>query len=387
MKGTVLKKEMSQGRVFRDPSRLAEDFIPRRIQHRDRQIGNITYYLSSLIRYGLLMNNIVIYGPPGTGKTHSVKSVLRTLTGEINSFYWPAYRATSSHSFFRGLLERNFDLSLHPRENISVYYSAFEKTINTMKNILLVFDDIHYLLAKDPRGLDGLLFYLSRLNKNLGLILIGNIRVNDLSLALEPPTTSSLRLRSVYFPKYNALEIKDILMDRARDALTEEALKRSKGAIARIAALTAQGWGSARYALDLLTEAGTVSEAVLGKDYIPQEAVEQAEEMLEVSKVEDQIRHLPQQPLAVLEAVYHLRGKRELSTGDVYSAYEGICRERGIEPFSLRKVSDIITELDSAGLLSCRLVSRGRSGRTRLISWPPHHALEKVYERERNEGI
>jgi len=302
MKETTLKNGIQKGKVFRDPSPLTEDFIPKRIQHRDKQIGNINYYLSSLIRYGLLMNNIIIYGPPGTGKTHSVKRVLLSIAQQINAYYGCAYRATSAHSFFRGFLERNLGLSLHPRESISVYYSAFEKAISTMKNILLVFDDIHYLLTEDPKGLDGLLFYLSRLEKNLGLILIGNIRVNDLSLALEPPTTSSLRLRSVYFPKYNALEIKDILTERARDALRKEALKRSNAAIAKIAALTAQGWGSARYALDLLTEAGMVSEAILGEEYIPQEAVEQAEEMLEVTKIEDQIRDLPRQPLALLEA-------------------------------------------------------------------------------------
>jgi len=68
-----------------------------------------------------------------------------------------------------------------------------------------------------------------------------------------------------------------------------------------------------------------VSEAILGEEYISQEAVEQTGEMLEVSKIEDQIHGLPQQPLAVLKAAYRLRGKKELSTGDVYLAYE---RER-----------------------------------------------------------
>ena len=68
----------------------------------------------------------------------------------------------------------------------------------------------------------------------------------------------------------------------------------------------------------------------------------------------------------MLEAVYRLKGKRELSTVDVYAAYEGICGERGLEPITLRKASGIITEMDSAGLLS----------------WPSHHTLKKAYERE-----
>ena len=191
----------------------------------------------------------------------------------------------------------------------------------------------------------------------------------------------------MYFPKYDAKELGDILTDRAREALTPRALSQSSAAISKIAALTAQGWGSARYALDLLKEAGMVSESILGKRFIPEEAVGRAEKMLEVSKIEEQVRNLPQQPMAVLEAVYRLKGQRELSTGDVYSTYERVCRERGFEAFSLRKVSDIITELDSAGMISCQVVSRGRLGRTRLISWPSNPALEAVYGQEREGGM
>ena len=387
MKKTGPGKETPKKGVFQDPFVLTDTFIPKRIQHREEQIRDITYHLSSLIHYGLLANNILIYGSPGTGKTHSVKRVLSNLKGEINALYGRAYRASSCHAFFRTFLERRFDVSLHPREGISIYYSAFEKALSHKKNILLVFDDIQYLLLEDPKGFDGLLFYLSRLEKNLGLILIGNIRVNDLSLALGPPTASSLRLRSVFFPKYNAKELRDILTERAREALTENAFRKSRAALGKIAALTAQGWGSARYGLDLLKEAGMVSEAILARAYITEEAVDRAERMLEVGKIEEEIRNLPQQPMAVLESVYRQKSKRDLSTGDVYSAYERICRERGVEAFSLRRVSDIITELDSAGLISCRLVSRGRLGRTRLISWPSNPAFEKVYTREREEGL
>jgi cell division control protein 6 len=387
MNETALRKGMPKEAIFKSLRPLTEDFIPNKIHHRDEQIGKINYCLSSLIRYGILMNNIIIHGHPGTGKTHSVKSVLTDIEPKINSFYGRAYRSTSAHAFFRSFIEKNFGLSLHPRESISVYFSAFEKAISDLKTVLLVFDDIQYLLYEDSRGLDGLLFYLSRLDKNLGIILIGNIRVNDLTLALEAPTASSLKLRPVYFSKYNSIELKDILMERARESLSKKAFKQSGSAISLIAALTAQGWGSARYALDLLKEAAMVSEEVLGRDYISPESVEQAEEMLEVVNYEDQIRDLPKQALAVLEAVYRLRGGKELSTGDVYSEYEKVCGASGLNPFSLRKVSDIITELDSTGLISCRLVSRGRFGRTRLVNWPPNSALERVYESMRDEEI
>jgi Cdc6-like AAA superfamily ATPase len=97
MNKTLHEKGTPQTVVFRDPSPLSEDFIPEKIQFREKQIQNITYYLSGLVRYGLLMNNIMIYGHPGTGKTHSIKHVLSNINQEIQAFYGRAYRATSAH--------------------------------------------------------------------------------------------------------------------------------------------------------------------------------------------------------------------------------------------------------------------------------------------------
>jgi Cdc6-like AAA superfamily ATPase len=128
-----------------------------------------------------------------------------------------------------------------------------------------------------------------------------------------------------------------------------------------------------------------VSEAKLEKDYITEKAVDIAHKMIEESNIEDQFRELPMQALTLLEAIYRLRDNKDVSTGEVYCSYEKACRDVGLESFTLRKVSDIITELESTGLISCRLISRGRSGRTRLISWPSNPTLDKIYERERQQ--
>ena len=99
MKKTAVGKGMPKARVFRDPSILEEDYIPRRIQHRDKQIKEISYFLSSLVRYGIRSSNIIVFGDPGTGKTHSVRSVLSDLKGAIEIFHCGAYRGTSVHAF------------------------------------------------------------------------------------------------------------------------------------------------------------------------------------------------------------------------------------------------------------------------------------------------
>ena len=49
MKEMVIRNGTKQTFIFKDPSPLAEDFIPKRIQFRDKQISTINYYLSGLI--------------------------------------------------------------------------------------------------------------------------------------------------------------------------------------------------------------------------------------------------------------------------------------------------------------------------------------------------
>lgn len=71
-----------------------------------------------------------------------------------------------------------------------------------------------------------------------------------------------------------------------------------EGALVEIRNLAEKGYG-----VDLFKEAGMVSEAILAKDHITQEAVDKANEMIEESNIEDQIRDLPPQPLALLEAI------------------------------------------------------------------------------------
>jgi len=39
-----------------------------------------------------------------------------------------------------------------------------------------------------------------------------------------------------------------------------------------------------------------------------------------------------------------------------------------LDPVTLRRVSDILSELDMLGLISARLISRGRYGKTRVVS-------------------
>ena len=56
------------------------------------------------------------------------------------------------------------------------------------------------------------------------------------------------------------------------------------------------------------------------------------------------------------------------TTGSVYDFYNKISKDLRLQALTLRRISDIIVELDVLGIINVKIVSKGRYGRTRYIS-------------------
>ena len=70
---------------------------------------------------------------------------------------------------------------------------------------------------------------------------------------------------------------------------------------------------------------------------------------------------------------------KRILTGDVFHAYEKLCANNGIKMLTQRRISDLIAELDMLGIISAKVISKGRYGRTREISLSlSEQLLEKV---------
>jgi Cdc6-related protein, AAA superfamily ATPase len=59
--------------------------------------------------------------------------------------------------------------------------------------------------------------------------------------------------------------------------------------------------------------------------------------------------------------------QKSLTTGEVYDVYKSLCKRMKLESVTLRRVSDIISELDMVGVISAKVVSKGRYGKTKEI--------------------
>ena len=95
---------------------------------------------------------------------------------------------------------------------------------------------------------------------------------------------------------------------------------------------------------------------------------------IEIDRIMEVVRTLPTQSKQILLSVL-LREQQDknkgisgaITTGEVYSIYKDICKKTRIESLTQRRVADLISELDMLGIITARVISKGRYGRTREI--------------------
>jgi cell division control protein 6 len=210
---------------------------------------------------------------------------------------------------------------------------------------------------------------LTRVNTDLVKAKVSIIGIsNDLNFMeyLDVRVRSSLGQEEIVFPPYNAGQLRDILSERARMSFVDGAVEAA--VISLCAAYAAREHGDARRALDLLRTAGEIAEAE-GAEKVQVEHVRKARDQIETDQTIEVIRTLPFQSKIVLYAVAILaqRFPRALSSGEVYEFYQQICRQMGENPLTRRRVGDLVSELDMLGIISAKIVNRGRYGRTKEI--------------------
>jgi len=360
--------------VFRDREVLRHDYVPETLPHREAQVRFLGEAVAPVLN-GERCSNIFVYGKTGTGKTAVMKFVVSRLAqkaAQLNAPIKVCYvncRVTGTeYRVFSSLCDA---IGVHvPFTGLALgeVFDRLRRGLDAQRQMFIaILDEVDSLVKQ--RG-DILLYELTRINETLRYAKATLVGIsNDLRFKefLDPRVLSSLSEEEIVFKPYNAAELQDILVDRAKLAFQEHIL--SDGAISLCAALAAAEHGDARRALDLLRVAGELAERE-GAPMVHEEHIRQAEKRIEHDRMTEALRNLPLHSKLVLCSVYVLFKAQALEgsvTGNIYEVYSQLCEQSGISPLTQRRVSGLINELDVIGLLNTQVVNMGRYGRTKKI--------------------
>ena len=376
--------------IFKDKGALGTNYNPEKIDYREQYLKQLAQILAPVLK-SEKPSNLFIYGKTGTGKSLCVNHIVKKIENISKS------REGSNIDFikincklkkvadteYRILLEilNYFGIEM-PSTGIStneLYKNFLKVASGGDKNIVLVLDEIDYLIKKVG---DDILYNLVRINDELCGAKLSIVGItNDLTIMdnVDSRVKSSLGEEELVFLPYNAVEIQGILNYRKNFAFCKNVIE--EDVIPQISAFCAKEHGDARRALDLFRFSGELAQRENCKK-INVKHVIKADKRTEKNRVIDIIKSQPKQFQIVLYSILKTSFKQKLNlvtqkktcdfepttTGEVFDYYNKIATEINQIGVSLRRVSDIIVELEVLGIINFKVISKGRYGRTRYIT-------------------
>ncbi len=374
--GHFFEHFLRQDSLFIDKSVLSSAYMPDEVLYREEQIQEVANILAPALKIEK-PSNLFIYGKTGTGKTLTIKYVTKSMQEiaaknkiQVMFIYLNCKLKRVADTEYRLIAQliKEFGQDVPatglPTDEI---YTIFYRLLDEKKQIvLLLLDEIDQLTKKIG---DEILYNLTRINselKNSQICLIGISNNLIFSEHLDPRVRSSLSEEELIFPPYNALQIQDILRKRASKAFKENTVQ--SGVIEKCAAFAAREHGDVRRAIDLLRVAGELAERG-GQITVTLSHLDDAERKVESDKILNVITNQPKQFQLVLYAIFLINPqKKHFFTGEIYEVYATLCKQHKLNVLTQRRVSDILAELDTSGIINAEIISKGRYGRTRKIS-------------------
>ncbi len=373
----IFEDFLNKKSIFINKDALTIRYTPKNIPHRDEQINTLAKILAPCLRLER-PSNIFIYGKTGTGKTCVVQHIARQLEATaikkeipLKVIYINCNLKRVADTEYRLIAqlcrEVGTEVPMTGLPTNEVYKAFFNSIDDKRQIIIIILDEIDNLVKKCG---DEVLYNFTRINQELDNAKVSFIGIsNDVTFKnnLDPRVKSSLSEEELVFPPYDALQIKDILTERANVAFAQDVI--SEEVISKCAAYAAREHGDARRALDLLRVAGELAERE-GSDQVLEKHVDSAEEKIESDSVFEVIKHLPYQSQLVFYSGLVIQETKPppIYTGELFDVYTEICKKVGSKILTQRRVSDLISELDMLGLFNAKVVSKGRYGRTRELS-------------------
>lgn len=315
--------------------------------------------------------NVIVYGKPGTGKSLVSKYVTRLTevkAGSSGNDVATAYiECNEDNTETQAVATIGQKLNDPNQSGIDIpdtglstsrYYKRLWQVLDEQYDaVVIILDEVD--LLED----DSILMELSRAEEaekttcNIGIIAISNKTkfVEDLGQR----TTSSLQETELFFPPYDATQLREILQNRS-DAFRDGVL--TDDVIPLCSAFAAKEHGDARKALDILRNAGKIAYE-RDDDHVTEDHVRDAQDRAERDRFREMISDSTAHSKTVLLALALLTEHIEADTftsGEIFPVYQFICKQTTLDPLTERRIRDLISEQDFLDVIQSTKHSRGR---------------------------
>ena len=379
MSENIFDNILTMKTLFIQKEALRHNHQPKILPHREAEVKEISLNLVEALK-GHIPSNMILYGVTGAGKTAVTNYVceeLQTKGGQIGRGVHPVLvNCRKIDTQYRVLSHLgNTLLESHEKSDIPFTGWPTDRVFNELVKRMdlkggvhvLVLDEIDHLVKKSG---DDLLYNLTNLNAELDQARCSIIGIsNDLKFTgyLDSRVRSRLGQEDLVFKPYNARQLQDILSERAAVGILEDVL--SEAVIRLCSALAAQEHGDARRALNLL-RVSTEKAEQCGEAVVLERHVRMAQNQIECDQFTPAIAALPSQQKLVLFSILQIeqQGLRNIATGEIYEIYKQACKHFGNNILTQRRLTTLLSELDTLGIVTAKTISRGRYGRTKQVN-------------------
>jgi cell division control protein 6 len=362
--------------VFTDKRALDPLAEPEEIAARTEQERTLARILNGT-KDGYLPTTVTIYGPPGTGKTLTTRRICTEFAARHEAVAVEYVNLKECRTLFSAANEILLELTGERRQAYegldSVFDGIWEALTDYPEWTVLILDEIDHIKHDSNYDPNDFFYRLLRgegkLKRDIQLSvwLLSN-ELLEVDLRLDSRVQSAMGDKAVFFPPYQTSEMGAVIFPRLKRAFTQSTLPQTAMDYGINAA--AMRWGDARKALTLFRRAGeTANERGLAE--VTRDCIEANLEGTDKEATTSKLLDLPVQHFFVLLGVTSWTERpsdeivQPVTTDEVTESYEYHMDEQA--QISERAIREIITDLETMGLVETWVQSKGREGRIKQI--------------------
>jgi len=359
---------MSDETLFKDERVFDRDYIPEIFNYRDGQLRELALCLKPGLGGGRPLNASIM-GPPATGKTTAVNKMfdeIHDLTDKVRCIHINCQIHQAKFAIF-SQIHKGVVGHIPPETGVpftKVYENTFKKAAKEGVSLVVALDDINYLY-QDGRA-NEVIYDILRAHEvypGARTSVIGVLSDVGQKYQFDPKVASIFRPREIFFQPYSTDEIVEILNERARQGFFPEVLE--DGVLNKIAAY-ANEHADLRVGIEVLRISALIAESEASKK-ITEDHAEKAYSQSGDMNLKTMLDSLTDGELEIVKA---LVGKGEMDSGELYE----VVKEKGLNSYST--FYRVLDKLERLRLLDTRATTKGKKGRTRIISL--HHNEQDV---------